>query len=34
VYRLAFSNPGRYVKPGHRASIVIDQFRADGLVVR
>jgi hypothetical protein len=34
VYWMAFSNKGRYVKPGHRINIVIGNFRADGLVVR
>ena len=34
VYWMAFSNKGRYVKPGHRVNIVIGQFRADGLVVQ
>ncbi len=32
-YWMAFSNKGRLVKPGHRVSVVIGQFRADGLVV-
>jgi ATP-dependent exoDNAse (exonuclease V) alpha subunit len=34
VYWMAFSNKGRYVKPGHRINIVIGNFRADGLIVR
>jgi hypothetical protein len=34
VYWMAFSNKGRYVKPGHRVNVVIGQFRADGLVVQ
>ena len=34
VYWMAFSNKGRYVKPGHRVNIVIGNFRADGLTVR
>ena len=34
VYWMAFSNKGRYVKPGHRVTIVIGNFRADGLIVR
>ena len=34
VYWMAFSNKGRKVKPGHRVSIVIGTFRADGLVVQ
>ncbi len=32
-YWMAFSNQGRPVKRGDRVSIVIGQFRADGLVV-
>jgi hypothetical protein len=32
-YWMAFSNPGRRVKPGDRVNVVIGQFRADGLVV-
>jgi hypothetical protein len=34
AYWMAFSNKGRYVKPGHRVSVVIGNFRADGLVVQ
>jgi hypothetical protein len=34
VYWMAFSNKGRYVKPGHHVNVVIGQFRADGLVVQ
>lgn len=34
VYWMAFSNKGRYVKPGHRVSVVIGKFQADGLVVQ
>jgi hypothetical protein len=34
VYWMAFSNKGRKVKPGHRVSIVIGTFRADGLEVQ
>jgi hypothetical protein len=34
VYWMAFSNKGRYVKPGHHVNIVIGNFRADGLIVR
>ncbi len=34
VYWMAFSNKGRYVKPGHRVNVVIGTFRADGLIVR
>jgi len=33
VYWMAFSNPGRRVKPGDRVEVVIGQFRAEGLVV-
>jgi len=33
VYWMAFSNKGRYVKPGHRVNIAIGNFRADGLIV-
>jgi len=33
AYWMAFSNKGRLVKPGDHVSIVIGQFRADGLVV-
>jgi hypothetical protein len=34
LYWMAFSNKGRYVKPGHRVNVVIGNFRADGLVVQ
>lgn len=34
AYWMAFSNKGRYVKPGHRVNVVIGNFRADGLVVQ
>jgi hypothetical protein len=33
AYWMAFSNKGRRVKRGDRVSVVIGQFRADGLVV-
>ncbi len=33
VYWMAFSNKGRKVKQGHRVSVVIGTFKADGLVV-
>jgi len=33
VYWMAFSNKGRFVKRGDHVSVVIGQFRADGLVV-
>ena len=32
-YWMAFSNKGRMVKRGDRVSIVIGNFRADGLIV-
>jgi len=32
-YWMAFSNKGRLVKRGDRVSVVVGQFRADGLVV-
>jgi hypothetical protein len=32
-YWMAFSNKGRKVQPGHRVTVVIGQFRAEGLVV-
>jgi hypothetical protein len=34
AYWMAFSNKGRYVKPGHRVNVVIGGFHADGLVVQ
>ena len=34
AYWMAFSNKGRYVKPGHRVNIVIGNFRAEGLIVQ
>jgi hypothetical protein len=34
VYWIAFSNKGRKVKPGHRVSVVIGNFKADGLPVQ
>jgi hypothetical protein len=34
AYWMAFSNRGRYVKPGHRVNIVIGNFRANGLIVQ
>jgi hypothetical protein len=33
AYWMAFSNKGRMVKRGDRVSVVIGQFRADGMVV-
>lgn len=32
-YWMAFSNPGRRVRPGDRVDVLIGQFRAEGLVV-
>ncbi len=32
-YWMAFSNPGRRVRPGDRVTVVIGQFKADWLVV-
>lgn len=32
-YWMAFSNPGRRVKPGDRVNVVIGKFRAEALVV-
>lgn len=32
-YWMAFSNKGSIVKAGHRVSVVIGQFRVDGLIV-
>ena len=34
AYWMAFSNKGRYVKPGHRVNVVIGSFHADGLMVQ
>jgi hypothetical protein len=34
TYWMFFANPGGYVKPGERVSVVIGDFRADGLVVK
>ena len=33
TYWMAFSNPTRAVKPGHRVDIVIGTFRANNLIV-
>jgi hypothetical protein len=33
TYWMAFSNKGRHVRPGHRVTIVVGRFRAEGLVV-
>ena len=32
-YFVIFGNPGRLVKPGNRVSLVVGNFRADGLIV-
>lgn len=34
VCGMTFSNAGQYVRPGHRVSVIVGQFRADGLVVQ
>jgi hypothetical protein len=34
TYWMFFANPGGYVKPGERVSVVIGDFRAEGLVVQ
>lgn len=34
MYWMVFSNKEKLVKPGHRVSVVIGSFRADGLVVQ
>jgi hypothetical protein len=33
VYFIMFGNPGGYVKSGDRVTVVIDDFRAEDLVV-
>ena len=33
TYWMAFSNPTRAVKPGHRVDVVIGRFRANNLIV-
>jgi hypothetical protein len=33
-YFILFANPGRYIKEGERVTVVIGEFRAEGLVVR
>jgi hypothetical protein len=33
-YWMVFSNKGFFVKAGHRVSVTIGRFRADGLIVR
>ena len=34
VYTMAFPNLGRSVQPGHRVSVIVGQFRAEGLLVQ
>jgi len=34
LYWMAFSNPGRSVKPGELVNVVIGPFHADGLIVQ
>jgi hypothetical protein len=34
MYWMVFSNKEKFVKPGHRISVVIGKFRADGLLVQ
>lgn len=34
TYWMFFTNPGRFVKPGNRVSVVIGDFRAEGIVVQ
>jgi hypothetical protein len=34
TYWMYFANPGGYVRPGQRVSVVIGDFRAEGLVVQ
>jgi hypothetical protein len=34
VYWMVFSNKGNHVRSGHRVSVMIGQFRADGLLVQ
>jgi hypothetical protein len=34
TYWMFFANPGGFVKPGSRVSVVIGEFRADGIVVQ
>jgi hypothetical protein len=34
TYWMFFNNPGQLVKPGERVSVVIGDFRADGLIVQ
>lgn len=34
TYWMFFANPGKFVKPGNRVSVVIGDFRAEGIVVQ
>jgi hypothetical protein len=34
MYWMVFSNKEKFVKPGHRVSVVVGEFRADGLLVQ
>jgi hypothetical protein len=34
TYWMVFSNKEKLVKPGHRVSVVVGEFRADGLLVQ
>jgi hypothetical protein len=34
TYFMFFANPGKYIKPGSRVTVVVGDFRADGLVVQ
>lgn len=34
TYWMFFANPGGFVKPGRRVSVLIGDFRADGLIVQ
>lgn len=34
TYWMFFGNPGGFVKPGRRVSVVIGEFRAEGIVVQ
>lgn len=34
IYWMAFANPGKFIKPGDRVTVVIGDFRAEHLVVQ
>ena len=34
TYFMFFANPGKYIKPGSRVTVVVGDFRADGLIVQ